>query len=98
MPFTTDQEKYLKNLFETGAAPYEATDGDIISANRIKRVYTENPTLQVNLTLRNFRSLYRRRAAEFLTEKTVSGTRRTQTTRATPGTGKLLLLLVTVFL
>ena len=82
MPFTQQQEAYLLQLFADGKAPYN--NGKETSADRIKRVFDLHPTLQVGLSLRNFRGLYRRRACEYLTEEAQRGARRATGTATAP--------------
>lgn len=76
MPLTAQQENYLKRLFQTGKAPYRPDSGEKISPANIKRVYDQHPVLQVGIKLDNFRNLYRRKAAAFLSDQVASGARR----------------------
>jgi hypothetical protein len=67
---TTQKEAHLLGLFQTGKAPVHPDSGDAISPKvLIQKVWDENPILQIDYSKKNFYPLYRRKAAEFLTNQ-----------------------------
>ena len=69
MGWTTQKNARLLTLFRTGQAPVRPDNGDSISHKLIERVWDANPIFQTVYTKRAFYPLYRRKAAEFLTNQ-----------------------------
>jgi hypothetical protein len=75
MPWSKEKEAELLKLFKDGKAPYQTDANGKIAAKDIARVWDDNMIFHTNYTKRLFYQIYRRKAAEFLTNKAKTGAR-----------------------